>query len=200
MKPILLATGSKYKAGLFERLGVPFEQAKPPYREHAEEAPDPVALASAQARGKAHSLARDWPDHLIIGTDQVLALEETIFTKPGSVAAATEQLCSLSGRTHVLHAAFFILDPRTGLSRSGLVTSRLTLWPDLDPAWIDQMVRRDETLDCVGGYKIESLGILLMEKVETEDLNAVVGLPLISLARALEHWGYFRDRFGQGLR
>jgi len=195
VKPILLGTTSTYKIGVFEKLGIPFETAAPPFEEHVDEALHPRQLAQTLARGKALSLVNAWPDHLIIGADQVLALDDEVLTKPGSVDAAVAQLQRLSGRTHALHTAFAVLDAATGDAVEDVVTAEISFHANLDPAFLRRMVIADGTTDCVGAYKFERMGILLMERFETPDPNAIVGLPLIALVDALGRWGWLTDRF-----
>ncbi len=193
--PILLATTSKYKRALFDVLNLPYECEAPPFEEHIHQGADPQTAAQELARGKAQSLADIYPDHLILGADQVLALGPKIFTKPETTEKAVQQLLELSGKTHSLHTAFHLLQPKTGLNITRLVTAKLTFHPNLSPTWLREMVVRDRSQDCVGGYKYESCGIFLMEKIETPDVNAIVGLPLLALIEELGSLGYFPDRF-----
>lgn len=195
MKPILLATQSKYKIALFETLGIAFETAPPPFEEHHNPKLSPRDLAMGLARGKAVSLADQYPNHLIIGADQVLAFEDQIFSKPGTVDAAVVQLGKLVGKTHALHTAFAVLEPSTGRAVEDVVDAQITFHDRLAPDFLRAMVEADQTTDCVGGYKFESQGVLLMKQVATSDTNAIVGLPLIALVSALAEWGYFQDRF-----
>ena len=195
LKPIVLGTASKYKIGLFRTLGLPFENDGPPFEEKNPQNLGPVALAAALARGKAKSLAAKHPQALIIGADQVLALGDQVFSKPDTTERAVAQLLQLSGRTHCLHTAFAVLDPTSGTLWEDLVTSRITFHANLSEDFLRKTVEQDESWDCVGSYKFESRGILLMEKVETADTNAIVGLPLIALAGVLGDLGYFPTRF-----
>jgi len=194
-KPIVLGTGSKYKIGLFQTLGLPFETDTPPFEENNPDQLEPMALAAALARGKAKSLVGRHPKALIIGADQVLALGDRVFSKPGTMEKAVAQLLALTGRTHCLHTAFAVFDPSSGAIREALVTSRITFHANLSEDFLRTTVAQDQSWDCVGSYKFESRGILLMEKVETSDTNAIVGLPLIALAGVLGDLGYFPTRF-----
>lgn len=195
MKPILLGTQSSYKKSVFAKLGLAFDIASPPFEEIITPGVPPQEVAAELARGKANSLRENWSEHVIIGADQVLACEGEIFSKPGSVDAAVAQLLKLSGKTHELHTAFCVLDAETGETQEDIETARISFWPDLNADYLRNLVERDQTTDCVGAYKFESGGILLMERVEMEDPNAIIGLPLMRLARALSHWGYLADRF-----
>lgn len=198
MKPILLATTSKYKRELFEKLGLAFEMAAPPYEEQVVEGVEPADLASMLATGKAQSLGQTWPDHLIIGADQVLALGQQVFTKPETTERAVAQLLSLSGQTHSLHTAFSLWDPARQKLVSRVVSSQLTFHPRLSPDFLRRMVEEDHSQDCVGAYKFESRGIFLFEKVESSDINAIIGLPLLAMIEELSRFGYFPIAFYKG--
>jgi len=195
VKPIVLATQSRYKIAQFKRLGLPFTPMAPPFEERVEPGLAPGVLAERMALGKAQSLAGECPRSVIIGADQVLALGDRIFVKPGTVDKAVEQLLALAGKTHELHTAFALLDAESGDSRTGVVVARIAFHDNLSPEYLRRMATRERSWDCVGGYKYESQGPLLMERVETEDADSIVGLPLLALAAALDRWGYLRERF-----
>ena len=195
MKPLLLATQSRYKKALFEKLGLAFTTASPPFEEDERENETPEETARRLAYGKAKSLVKQYPNHIIIGADQVLALGSQIFHKPGNVEKAVMQLLELSGKSHQLHTAYTILDHAKNKQVTKVVTSHVSLLPDLNPDYLRDYVRKDETWDCVGSYKLEGSGVLLMERLETPDPNAVIGLPIMQLAKDLAEFGYLRERF-----
>ncbi len=195
MKPLVFASQSKYKLALFGNLGLPFTPAAPKFEETIDPALDPAALAQKLALGKACSLAADFPGSVIIGSDQILALDAKIFTKPGSVDKAVDQLRELTGKTHCLHTAFALFDAHSQASLTGVETSRITFHDNLAPEFLRRLVEEERSWDCVGGYKYESKGPLLMKAVETNDASAIIGLPLIAIAAALDRWGYLRGRF-----
>ena len=195
MKPLLLGTTSKYKRVLFQRLGLEFEQAAPPFEEYVSEDLAPQDLASNLAIGKAKSLSESYPNHLIIGADQVLALGKKIYTKPETNEKAVDQLLSLAGKTHALHTAFALWVPSENRLISRVVSAYMTFHDNLCADFLRQMVESDATQDCVGGYKYESQGIFLFEKVETSDVNTIIGLPLSAMIEELSALGYFPDRF-----
>lgn len=195
MRPLLLATQSRYKIALFEKLGLAFETAAPPFEEVLDGRLAPDDLAQALARGKAESLRATYPEHVIIGADQVLALGDEVMGKPGTVEAAVAQLLRLSGRSHALHTAVSVWDPASGQAYEAIETATIRFWPNLSRDFLRDLVVRDQTIDCAGAYKFECGGILLMESVQVEDPNAIVGLPLMRLARLLDRLGYLRGRF-----
>lgn len=195
VKPLVLASQSKYKIALFKKLAIPFETVAPDYVEDSSLAMPPADLAQTLATGKAHSLRTLFKQHVIIGADQVLALGKEVFCKPGTVDKAVAQLLKLSGQTHELHTAFTLLDSETGGQRSEVVTSQIRFHANLDPLFLRALVERDQTTDCVGAYKIESSGLMLMDSIKMEDPTAIEGLPLMRLASALSQWGYLLNRF-----
>ncbi len=197
MKPLVLASTSRYKSRILEQLGVTFQCCAPKFDELACDGVSPAQCALDFACAKARSVRKSWPGHVIIGADQTLEFEGEILGKPGSIKNAVAQLQRLSGRTHQLHTAFALLDTDSGREMERLVTSNLRMRSDLDHHYLEDMVRSDQSHDCCGGYKWESKGVFLFEQIETSDPNAIVGLPLIALATGLRDWGYFGDRFTQ---
>ena len=198
MSRIVLATTSRYKRALFEKLGLPFTTAAPPFEEVIDPEEEPRQLAINLAVGKARSLSDRFPDATIIGADQILAHRGTMLTKPGTVDKTLEQLLRLRGSTHQLHTAFAIHQPRQNRLITGCDTSTLSMHDHLSKTFLKQMVMEDETWDCVGGYKYESKGIFLFKAIAAEDPNAIVGLPLLSLVRELQTLGFFPGRFEPG--
>lgn len=185
---LVLASGSRYRRELLAKLGLPFETTSPDIDETPKPGEAPAALAMRLAKEKARTLAQSFPRHLIIGSDQVATLDETQLTKPGDRAGAIRQLRSASGRAVTFLTAVCVLDTRTGRLYADLDTTVVRFRP-LTDAMIEAYVDRDRPFDCAGGFKSEGLGIALLEAMETEDPNALVGLPLIRLIRLLEKCG-----------
>jgi septum formation protein len=127
------------------------------------------------------------PAAVVIGSDQGAVLDAALLDKPGSEANATAQLRALRGRAHDLVTAVAIAHP------AGLVTFTdvTTLWMrDLTDEEIARYVQRERPLQCAGSYMIESLGVALFDRVESEDHTAIVGLPLARLSRELRALGF----------
>jgi septum formation protein len=188
MRRILLASTSPFRKELMERLGIPFETAEPLFEEHVEQAEEPAELVKRLALGKAMSLAQSCPDALIIGSDQVFVARGAIIGKPGSVERAREQLRMMSGGTHTFHTGLAVVDTASGETHTACVPFTVTL-RELDDTEIDEYIRRDDPLCCAGSFKIEGLGIALMERLEGDDFTALIGLPLISLVSILRQMG-----------
>jgi septum formation protein len=189
MLPLVLASTSPYRRQLLERLGVPFDQAAPGVDESSQTSADttPMTIAQTLARAKAEAVAAQRPGAVVIGSDQVASIDGAILGKPGTAAAAADQLRRLRGRGHELITAVAIAHPG-GMAEFVDVTR---LWMrDLDDGEIDRYVAADQPLDCAGSYKIERLGVALFAAVECEDQTAITGLPLLRLSAELRQLGY----------
>ena len=189
MRPLLLASTSKFRAALLRRLGVPFQAAAPRFEELAAPGEAPRAIAARFALGKAASLRQDHPGALIVGSDQVLELEGEVVTKPRDADETAAQLLRLQGRVHELHTAVAVLDAASGRALSELVTVELTMRP-LTPAQVARYLAADRPAGAVGGYTFEGRGVALFERIAGGDDSAIVGLPLLSLGRLLRSHGW----------
>jgi septum formation protein len=189
---LVLASTSRYRRELLDRLGLPYEAASPPFDEDEARrgAPQlsPTEMALAFARGKVESLAATYPDALLLGGDQVPAIEETILTKPGTREAAHAQLRALAGKTHQLLTAVALLDSATGRLETRLDVHEMTMWPLTDDE-IATYLDRDEPYDCAGSYRVEAAGPLLFETMRGEDWTGIVGLPLTKVMALLRAHG-----------
>ncbi len=189
MPPLILASTSRYRRALLERLGLPFTAVAPACDEEALKEPSlpPQALAERLAAAKATSTAAQHPGAVVIGSDQVCALDDELLHKPGSPARAVEQLLRLAGRQHRLITAVAIAHAG-GLTRHTDVTT-LTM-RRLDRPTLERYVAADQPLDCAGAYKLECRGITLFERIDSQDQTAIIGLPLMALTGMLMEVGY----------
>jgi septum formation protein len=185
---IVLASTSRYRADLLRRLLADFEQAAPDTDETPQAGEAPAARALRLAIAKATAVADGLDDALVIGSDQVAALDGAILRKPGSVEAAREQLGASSGRVVNFHTALCLLDTRHGRSQTHVDDTRVR-FRELGSAEIERYVTRELPLDCAGSFKCEGLGISLFEEIDNRDPSALIGLPLIALARMLRQAG-----------
>jgi septum formation protein len=185
---LVLASTSKYRKALLERLGLAFEVASPGVAEQALAGEAPADTALRLSALKARSLQTRFADALIIGSDQVAALGRERLDKPGSHANAVRQLRLLSGKAADFHTAVTLLDSRTGKLDSKVVACRVT-FRALDDARIEAYLRREQPYDCAGSAKAEGLGIALIARMETDDPTSLIGLPLIALTDMLENAG-----------
>lgn len=186
---LILASTSTYRRALLERLGIPFDCVAPGVDETPFKSKGlaPEALAQCLAREKAQAVFARFPQALVIGGDQVAEVDGTILGKPGSLERAQAQLERMQGKPHRLLTALHLLGP--GFDRPHLDVTTLHMRP-LSGSEIQQYLLRDKPLDCAGSYKLEESGIKLFSKIETEDANAIVGVPLIWLQTALLEAGF----------
>ncbi|THD09600.1 Maf family protein [Rhodanobacter lindaniclasticus] len=185
---IVLASTSRYRADLLRRLLADFEQAAPDTDETPQAGEAPATRALRLAIAKATAVAAGFDDALVIGSDQVAALDGEILRKPGSVEVAREQLGASSGRIVHFHTALCLLETRHGRSQTHVDDTRVR-FRELGSAEIERYVTRELPLDCAGSFKCEGLGISLFEEIDNLDPSALIGLPLIALARMLRQAG-----------
>ena len=185
---LVLASTSPYRREQLARLGVPFEVAAPEVDETPLPGESPDDTAQRLSVLKARAVAARFPDALIIGSDQVALLEGVQLGKPGSHANAVAQLRAMRGKTLEFHTALTLLNAKTGSVQTANVPVRLVM-RNYSDAQIAAYLRKDQPYNCCGSARSESLGIALIARYETEDPNALVGLPLIKLTEMLANEG-----------
>jgi septum formation protein len=179
---LILASTSRYRRELLERLRVPFGLQSP----HVDEAPlfgeTPAALALRLALAKAQAVAALHSDAWVIGSDQVADLDGEPIGKPGTHEAAVSQLQRMRGRTVVFQTGVAVVAP--GFAQAERVPIRVRFREASDPE-IEHYLRLEQPYDCAGSAKSEGLGISLLDAIESDDPTALVGLPLIATCRLL---------------
>ena len=198
--PLILASGSRSRRQMLEAAGLTFEVVPSSVDERAirealeggSDALDPADVAEVLARAKAEDVSRARPDALVIGADQVLALGETIYEKPGDLAEARRHIWSFRGQTHALHSAVALAiggETDWALTDSAQMTMRT-----FSPAFADAYVDRAGPVICqsVGAYQLEGLGLQLFERVEG-DYFTILGLPLLALLEELRNRGVIQS-------
>lgn len=186
--PLVLASTSPYRRELLARLRLPFEVAAPGVDEAAlagERARD-TALRLAQA--KARSVAAMFPRALVIGSDQVAALDGEHLGKPGGHEAAVAQLRAMRGKTVLFHTALALLNSASGALQTAEVPTEVRFRAYSD-AEIERYLEIERPYDCSGSAKIEGLGIVMVERVSGDDPSALIGLPLVRLSAMLRNEG-----------
>lgn len=183
---LVLASGSRYRKELLQRLGLAFETASP----HCDETPLPAETPRDTALRLSVDKARavGAKDALVIGSDQVAECGGLRLGKPGAHAKAVDQLRLLSGQVAEFHTGVAVLDTRSDQVESRVVACRV-VFRRLDAARIESYLRREQPYDCAGSAKAEGLGIALIARIETNDPTSLIGLPLIALSEMLEHAG-----------
>jgi 7-methyl-GTP pyrophosphatase len=181
---LVLASTSRYRRMLLERLGLPFEAVAPQVDETPLPGEAPAATAFRLAAAKARSVAGAHRDALIIGSDQVADCQGRAIGKPGTHENAVAQLSALSGQTVVFHTGLALLDAPSGTCQTALVDVT-SMYRHLTGEEIEGYLRREQPYDCAGSVRSESLGIALFERIDSDDPTALIGLPLIQLIRML---------------
>jgi septum formation protein len=190
--PLVLASRSAPRRAMLEAAGIPIEIIPPDVDERSLEAVagslDPAAAAALLAREKARAVARRMPSRLVVGADQTLALGSRRFDKPRDRAAARDQLKTLAGNVHRLHAAVAVVQDGSVLFED-IDTACLTMRP-LSDVFLDSYMEAADgaVLDSVGAYQLERLGIHLFARVDGDHFT-ILGLPLLKLLEFLRREG-----------
>lgn len=187
-RALILASTSRYRAELLRRLTGAFTQVAPEFDEHALPGETVPAQAERLAAGKAGNVAARHADALVLGSDQLAALDGRAVGKPGSHEAAHAQLRAASGRVLEFHTAWRLIDATTQRHWQGRDVTRVRVRA-LDDATIERYLLQERPYDCAGSFKSEGLGIALFEAIDSSDPTALVGLPLIAVAAALRDAG-----------
>jgi septum formation protein len=186
--PLILASTSRYRRELLERLRLPFGVVSPEVDESPLAGESPAALAQRLALAKAQAVARHHPEAVVIGSDQVADLDGEPIGKPGNHERAVAQLRAMRGRTVVFQTAVAVVHAAT--SRAGVLLAPVTVrFRHLHDDEIEHYLRAETPYDCAGSAKCETLGIALLDAIESDDPTALVGLPLIRTARLLREAG-----------
>jgi len=188
MKPLILASTSRYRRALLERFGLPFSVQAPETDETPLTGETPLALVERLAIAKARAVAAQHDNAVIIGSDQVAVHGSEIAGKPGNRENALAQLQAASGTAVSLMTGVAVIDATTGSLQSTVVTYKVWL-RQLSHAEIEHYLDREKPWDCAGSVKLEGLGIALLERLEGSDPTAIIGLPLIETARMLREAG-----------
>lgn len=189
---LILASSSPYRAATLTQLQWPFTQQAPNVDESPQPDEESADLARRLAIMKAQAIApSDFPA-VVIGSDQTGVCGTTPLTKPGSLARAVDMLLQLQGSTAVFHSAVAtVYWDHSGAPQPVVVTviDTLVQFRRFTRAQLQRYVDIDETTQCAGAFKVEQLGIVLFEKVASEDPSALIGLPAIALSHMLMQYG-----------
>jgi septum formation protein len=185
---LVLGSTSRYRRELLQRLGLPFDVASPEVDETPLAGETPAALATRLALAKARAVAQRHPEAVVIGSDQVADLNGEPLGKPGTHERAVAQLRRMSGQTVVFQTALAVRCEATGFESVDLAAVRV-VFRTLGDAEIERYLRAEEPYDCAGSAKSEGLGIALLERIDSDDPTALVGLPLIRTCRLLREAG-----------
>ncbi|MCO4095131.1 MAG: septum formation inhibitor Maf [Acidovorax sp.] len=186
--PLVLGSTSPYRRELLARLRLDFSVDAPRVDETPQPGEAPARLAQRLAMEKALDVASRHPGAVVIGADQVAELDGQPIGKPGNHARAVAQLRAMRGRQVVFHTAVAVVRPDTGFAQ-GLLAPVAVQFRPLTDAEIERYLRLEQPYDCAGSAKCETLGIALLERIDSDDPTALVGLPLMRTCALLRQAG-----------
>lgn len=186
--PLILASSSAPRRELLTRLRLPFQVIVPDVDETPYPEELPIDLVRRLSELKARKIAQQFPNTLIIAGDQVGVCEGEIMCKPGHYENAVKQLQKLSANQVIFHAGICLLNAAENRLQMDVVDTRLQCRP-LTSAMIDHYLRDEKPYHCAGTLMLEQLGITLVEKSQSDDPTAIMGLPLITLTTMLMNEG-----------
>jgi len=187
-RPLILGSTSRYRHELLSRLRWPFEVMAPEVDETPLAGEAPKDLATRLALAKARAVAVQFPQALVIGSDQVADLRGQPLGKPGTHERARAQLRQMSGQTVVFQTALAVVCQASGFEQVDLAPVQVQ-FRDLSDAEIEHYLLTEQPYDCAGSAKSEGLGIALLERIDNDDPTALIGLPLIRTCRLLRAAG-----------
>ena len=185
---LILGSSSPYRRELLERLRLPFTVVSPKIDETPKAGETPPETALRLALEKARHIAQSHPNALIIGADQVATVNGEQIGKAGGFDKALAQLQMMRGKTALFHSALCLYDARNDSYQLENIITKTT-FRDLPDDELAAYLRIEQPYDCAGSAKVEALGITILEKVESDDPTALVGLPLIALTGMLRQAG-----------
>ena len=187
-RALILASTSLYRKELMQRLQWPFECVAPLVDETPQPQENPRELAKRLARAKAQAVSRQHPQAWVIGSDQVAELQGEALGKPLEHAVATAQLRRMSGQAVRFHTAVCVRCQESGFEEVQVADVRVK-FRALSDEEIEAYLLKDQPYDCAGASKCESLGVALLETIESDDPTALIGLPLIRTLEMLRRAG-----------
>ncbi len=185
---LVLASSSSYRQALLAKLKLPFTSFAPEIDESVKKDESPSALVKRLAEEKAKTGHLIYTDALIIGSDQICVIDNNIVGKPYTKENAIRQLTFASGKEIIFYTGLALLNTRTQVCQIALDSFHVH-FRHLTQSEIENYIDKDSPLDCAGSFKSEGLGITLFNKLEGEDPNSLVGLPLIKLCKMLRNEG-----------
>lgn len=186
---IVLASTSPFRKTILEKLDIEFETASPAVDETPLPHEIPEQLVARLSETKAKSIAETHPDSLIIGSDQIAVINGQIIGKPGTHENAVKQLKRASGKRITFLTGLCVYNTKSHRSQVDVVPFNV-VFRTLTNQQIENYLQKEQPYNCAGSFKSEALGIALFERLEGDDPNTLMGLPLIRLIRMLESEGY----------
>ena len=187
-RKLILGSTSPYRRELLERLRIPFDVVAPDVDEVALADEAPHQLACRLALAKARAVAAQFPDCVVIGSDQVADLDGEPLGKPGTHDRAVAQLRQMRGKTVIFQTAIAVVCIDSGFKETDLAQVKVR-FRDLTDSEIEAYLQAEKPYDCAGSAKSEGLGISLLDAIDNDDPTALVGLPLIRTCRMIQAAG-----------
>lgn len=184
MQQLILGSSSPFRAELLKKLGLPFIAASPNINESPLPDEHPEQLVQRLSEQKAQTIALDYANALIIGSDQVAILDDQILGKPGNHENAVKQLNAASGKTVLFLTGLTLLNSQTGRKQTVLEPFEVS-FKQLSAEQIEFYLQQEQPYQCAGSFKSEGFGISLFSKLKGDDPNSLIGLPLIKLVQLL---------------
>ncbi|MDO6563111.1 nucleoside triphosphate pyrophosphatase [Amphritea sp. 1_MG-2023] len=188
MTQLILASSSPFRKAILDKLNLDYQALSPDIDETRLTDESPAAYVARLARAKAAALQSHFPTALIIGSDQTAIINGETIGKPGHYDAAFQQLSDASGQKITFLTGLSLLNSHTGECETDVIPYHV-YFRQLTASMIDNYLQAEQPYNCAGSFKSEGLGIALFEKLEGDDPNTLIGLPLIRLIRMLETQG-----------
>lgn len=188
MQQLILGSSSPFRAEILTKLGLPFIKISPEIDESSHIGEKPEQLVQRLSAQKAYKIAESYPNALIIGSDQVAVLDGQVLGKPGNHENAMKQLTAASGKTVKFLTGLALLNSQTGNIQT-VVEMFEVIFKTLSTSQIAFYLQQEEPYQCAGSFKSEGFGISLFSKLNGDDPNSLIGLPLIRLISLLEAEG-----------
>ncbi len=185
---LILASSSPYRRELLNKLGLEFESISPDIDESSLPDETPSELVGRLALEKAQAIAATQPEALIIGSDQVAVIDDTIITKPHNHEKAKDQLRQASGREVTFLTSLCLYNSRSHQHQLTIAPYTVNFLP-LSEEQIENYLLKEKPYNCAGSFKSEGLGISLFASMHGDDPNSLIGLPLIALIKMLRNEG-----------
>lgn len=186
---LVLASTSPYRRAILEKLDIDFETKAPEVDESIFIDEIPEQLVARLAEAKARAVAEHETNALIIGSDQVAVVDGQILGKPGNHENAVKQLRRTAGKRVSFLTGLCLFNTESKRAQVEVVPFNV-IFRQLTDSQIDNYLKKEQPYNCAGSFKSEGLGIALFERMEGEDPNTLIGLPLIRLIRMLESEGF----------
>lgn len=185
---VILASTSRYRAELLQRLKIEFKQHSPVCDETPLNDETPRELVERLSVAKAQSIADQFPEHLVIGSDQVANHDGRVIGKPASHNDAVAQLRSLSGQSITFLTGLCVMQKSAQRILQSVVTTKVR-FKSLDDAQIDRYLEADKPYDCAASFRSEGYGSTIVDNISSDDPTAIIGLPTILLSTYLDQLG-----------